>query len=161
MIKVNCQAENYSHIQKGEQLLFFNEIYNDKTWKVLIASIAEIMLPSTKSFNIPVAIEVIPDESLEVTLDKSMGIKGCKNARFFIPQTHYNKWKKTYLVMNSILIAFATLICVLLAFAFASSPEIIMGIALFVVVLLTGLLVGKLARQFKLIKKYGINSLDI
>lgn len=161
MMKVNCQAENYTYIQKGERLFFFNEIYNDKTWKIFMASIAEIFLPSTKSFSIPVAIEVTPDENAEVVLDKSMGIKGCKKAEFFIPQTHYNKWKKTYLIANLILIAIACLICTLLAFVFASSPEILMGVALFIVVLLTAVFIGKLVQQFKLIKKYGINSFEI
>ena len=134
MPTVNCKVNNYVYVKEGEHIVFFNDIFEDKTYLILLASLIELLCPDTSSFDIPVSIEVKVDENSVINLSENLEVTGSKEYRYFILKSHYEKWKKTSFISNCILItiSFITALFFLYLF-FKSNKNYIMGICFFIV----------------------------
>ena len=104
MPTVNCKVNNYVYVKEGEHIVFFNDIFEDKTYLILLASLIELLCPDTSSFDIPVSIEVKVDENSVINLSENLEVTGSKEYRYFILKSHYEKWKKTSFISSCILI---------------------------------------------------------
>lgn len=160
---INCKADNYAYVKEGDTILVFNNIFESRTYLILLSSLLELFIPDTRAFNVPIAIEIRDDKNSTVTIDKNLKISGSECYRYFILKRHYKKWRKTYFVSNCILIGVAFILtsAFLYGFIFTSGLNILMGIAFLAIALLNVFLIVKLVKQFKLVKKYGIEDRHI
>lgn len=106
MPTVNCKVNNYVYVKEGEHIVFFNDIFEDKTYLILLASLIELLCPDTSSFDIPVSIEVKVDENSVINLSENLEVTGSKEYRYFILKSHYEKWKKQVLYLAVFLLQF-------------------------------------------------------
>jgi len=155
-MSVVCKAANYKTIIKSNRIIAYNELYNSNLCQLIISAVADMMLPDIRSFNVPLAIgiEVRPDDV--ITINKDLKVLGSKNIQYFIPKLHFEKWKKSYFVVNKIFIALelALFIFLLYIYIFQSQYNVIMGICSAVVLTLVIILCIKMIKQKNLVKKY-------
>lgn len=162
MPRVNCKANDYVYVKEGQNLLFFKDIYESNTWLLLLTSFLELLLPGPTTFDIPVSIEVKANENSIITISKNMEVIGSENYRYFILKSHYEKWKKTYLISYCCLIViFAILFGIFLYGFINSNLNYLMGIVFLVIASFNILLIAKLFNQFKKVKRYGIEDRKI
>lgn len=162
MISINCKANNYVYIKEDQKVLFFNSIFEDKTWLILLASLLELLIPDSKSFNIPIAVEVKAVENSIITINNKLEVNGSEDYRYFILNSHYRKWKKTCLISNCILITIAVIMSLFFLYLFfESAKNYLIGIIFLVMVSLSIFNIAKLINQFKKIKVYGVEDRKI
>lgn len=162
MLSINCKANNYVYIKEDQKVLFFNSIFEDKTWLILLASLFELLIPDPKSFDIPVAIEVKARENSIITINNKLEVTGAEDYRYFILKSHYRKWKKTCLISNCILITLAIIISLFFLYLFfESNKNYLIGILFLVMGSLIMFHIAKLINQFKKIKIYGVEDRKI
>lgn len=162
MFSVNCKADNYVYIKEDQKVLFFNSIFDDKTWLILLASLLDLLIPDPRSFHIPVAIEVKAVENSIITINNKLEVTGSEDYRYFILNSHYRKWKKTCLISNCILITIAVIMSLFFLYLFfESNKNYLIGILFLVVVSLSIFNISKLINQFKKIKIYGVEDRKI
>lgn len=162
MPTVNCKVNNYVYVKEGEHIVFFNDIFEDKTYLILLASLIELLCPDTSSFDIPVSIEVKVDENSVINLSENLEVTGSKEYRYFILKSHYEKWKKTSFISNCILITISFITALFFLYLFLkSNKNYIMGICFFIVLSITIANIVKLFNQFKKVKRYVIEDRKI
>ena len=162
MLTVNCKANNYVYVKEGEHIIFFKDIFEDKTYLILLASLLELLCPDPSSFDIPVSIEVKVDENSIINVSKKLEVTGSKDYRYFILKSHYEKWKKTSFISNCILIIIAVIIALFFLYLFfKSNKNYLMGICSFIVASLTIVNIVKLLNQFKKVKRHGLEDRKI
>ena len=162
MTRVNCKANDYVYVKEEQNLLFFKDIYESNTWLLLLTSFLELLLPGPTTFDIPVSIEVKVNENSMITISKNIEVNGSEGYRYFILKSHYEKWKKTYLISYCCLIVmFITLFGIFLYAFINSNLNYLMGIAFLAVTSFNILLIVKLFNQFKKVKRYGIEDRKI
>ena len=101
----------------------------------------------------PISIEVKVDDNSMITINKNLEVSGSEDYRYFILKSHYEKWRKTYLISYCILVASIVSLSVLFLYGFIdSNPNYLMGFGFSVVALFSILSIVKLFNQFKKIK---------
>ncbi|VYU29896.1 hypothetical protein [Clostridium tertium] len=157
MPKVNCKADDYVYIKEDQHLIFFKDIYESNSWLLLLISFLELSFPGPTTFDVPISIEVKVDDNSMITINKNLEVSGSEDYRYFILKSHYEKWRKTYLISYCILVASIVSLSVLFLYGFIDSNlNYLMGVGFSVVALFSILSIVKLFNQFKKIKLYGI-----
>ncbi|NLD51118.1 MAG: hypothetical protein GX660_28620 [Clostridiaceae bacterium] len=155
---VSCKANNYETKYVDGKIVAYNVLYKSKVSHLVISAIAEMILPDVRSFNIPLAVSIEAKDTDKVMIDKKLGVSGASKVNYFIPKSHYEKWKKSYLIINRLFIAIEIALFLLLTYIFIipSGFNAIMGICAAIVLILITVLCAKLLKQQNLEKKYDV-----
>jgi Ca2+/H+ antiporter len=92
-----------------------------------------------------------------------LDVSGTSNFEKFVPKSHYEKWKKTYLATYIFVMVIAVVLLAFFGYIYAFRTNFIlpMGLCTLTALALTVFLCFKLKKQFDIIKKYGVREFDI
>lgn len=152
---VTCVNEDYKCIKKEKKIIVFNNIYENSTMLLIIASFLEILIPESKNFKLPLAIE-IEDSNQEIEVNKNLDVIGTENFNYFIPLNHYYKWSKSYKIAYLIIITIGMLMSSLLGYIFLvkSNFDLLAGMAFLIVFSMSIFIVIRFKKEVNLINKY-------
>lgn len=152
---IKCMADNYSYKKEGDNIIVYNQFYDNDKRTLLISAIFEMFIPDTNSFNIPVAIQIC-DLNNDITINKNLEVTGCSKYYYYIPREHYEKWKKSYALIYYLLIVLQVFVSGLLFYIYVVPAKfnILAGVIFGCVFFMLILLIYKFKKQKELVKKY-------
>jgi uncharacterized membrane protein len=121
-----------------------------------------IFVPDVKDISIPLAIKIYPKSDDEIVVNKDFSVTGVADFSYFIPQSHYNKWRFSYLLIYMVIllaILSVDILFICLAIRVDGFPRLVMVGILVILMLFSFLLIRKLYAQLILKKKYSMGAL--
>jgi TM2 domain-containing membrane protein YozV len=161
---VYIEPENYTFKQNGDDVVVFNEMYEGATLPLIIVAILSILAPDAKDIHIPLAIEIKTKDSEGVFVRKDLSVTGALEYKRFIPESHYKKWRMSYLpvylLLFLVLLAMGILLIYLSTLAEGGGRWIIFAISI-VMIIVSCMFGARIYKQFALKKKYPVIKYDI
>jgi TM2 domain-containing membrane protein YozV len=139
-------------------------VYEGNILLLAIVALLSIFAPDANDINIPIAIEIKTNDNAEVFVRKDFSVTGALEYKHFIPESHYKKWRLSYLLVYIllffVLLAMGILFIYLSMRAEGGSRWIVFAISV-AIIILSFLFGTRIYKQFALKKKYPVIKYDI
>ena len=108
-MSIKCLADDYGVKENKRMHYVYNKMYEEPLKSLIIASVFGLLIPDAADYYIPICIEIEKYEG-NIIIGKKLEVIGNAEYRYFIAKHQYDKWKKTYKIIKSIIIAVGFLI---------------------------------------------------
>lgn len=108
-MNIKCLANDYVVEEKDDMYYIYNEVYEDTLKKIIVASLFGLLIPEASDYCLPICIEIRKTQSHIIVTEK-LEVKGSTDFKYFIARHQYQKWKKTYCIIKSMIFMLGLLI---------------------------------------------------
>lgn len=156
-MNIVCKNDNYTVTEFDDHVKVSNSIFDSKFSSILLLSILEFFSPDSEMYKVPLTIVIRKNDiniGSNIVIDKKLEVHGTKDYETVIVKSEYDKWKRSYLIMNilTIIVAIAILAFAIMIVIPSDMNIIVAAVVLAFFVYLPAALIVRLCRQFKRIK---------
>lgn len=119
-MNIKCLANDYVVEEKDDMYYVYNEVYEDALIKIIAASLFGLLIPEASDYYLPLCIQIRKTQGNIIVTEK-LEVKGRTDFKYFIARHQYQKWKKAYSIIKSIIFILGLLIDAFLVYLFLKS----------------------------------------
>lgn len=156
ILNIKCLASDYIIKETADVYYVYNEIYEDSLIKIIIAALIDLFIPEASDYYLPVCIKISKTKE-NVVITEKLDIKGRADFKYFIAKHQYQKWKKVYTIVISIIIMLGLAIDASFIYLFLKlEANLLMGACAVIMLIITVGAVVKLELNNRKRMKYEI-----
>lgn len=156
ILNIKCLASDYIIKETADVYYVYNEIYEDSLIKIIIAVLIDLFIPEASDYYLPLCIKISKTKG-NVVITEKLEVKGRADFKYFIAKHQYQKWKKVYTIVISIIIMLGLAIDASFIYLFLKlEANLLMGACAVIMLIITVGAVVKLELNNRKRMKYEI-----